>query len=236
MNPLIVFHDNHLLLLGKPAGMLSQEDETGDLDLLSWGKQWIKQTYQKPGNVYLGLLHRLDRPASGLMLLARTSKAASRMSDQFRKRQVKKTYLAMVEGATPKSGDWEDFLLKDNRKSRIAGPKTPGAKHARLTFQTTAVHKGRSLVLINLGTGRAHQIRLQFASRGFPLVGDFRYGAQTSFDGKNLALHACELRIQHPVGKTPITWTLAPPKSWGDAFVQAIQELRLAPPPVGSPW
>jgi len=234
--PIVIYVDNHLLIAAKPAGMLSQADETGDLDMLSWGKDWIKHTYQKPGAVFLGLVHRLDRPASGLMVMARTSKAARRLSEQFRNHLIEKKYIAIVSGVPPQQATWEDFLVKTNRISSVATKETPGAKRAALSFHRLASESGFSMVAITLETGRAHQIRLQFASRGFPILGDFRYGSSSELDGQNLALHAYQLTLEHPVRREVQTWSLSPPKTWNPFFQKALKELNLAQPPEESQW
>lgn len=211
---MVRYVDNHLLVVEKPAGMLSQADHTGDVDILTIMKDWVGRKYNKPGNVYLGLVHRLDRPASGLMVLARTSKAAARLTAQFKQRTVEKRYMAWVEGTPPQRASWDDHLVKEDREVRVVDAGAPGAKHARLDLETIHSDGGRSLVVIQLHTGRAHQIRVQCASRGFPLVGDFRYGAGTELDGRNLALHASALALDHPTRTTRMGWTMPPPASW----------------------
>lgn len=210
----IRYVDNHLLVVEKPAGLLSQADHTGDNDILTSMKDWVAEQFSKPGNVYLGLVHRIDRPASGLMVIARTSKAASRLTMQFKKRIVEKRYLAWVEGTTPERATWEDHLLKANQEVRVVDASFDGAKAASLDLETIQSGAGRSLVVIRLHTGRPHQIRVQCASRGFPLVGDFRYGSRSELDGRNLALHACALALDHPTRKTRMGWTASPPGTW----------------------
>lgn len=208
--------DNHLLIVEKPAGMLSQADRTGDEDVLSLMKAWVGEQYNKPGNVYLGLVHRLDRPASGLMALARTSKAAARLTDQFKKRTVEKRYLAWVEGQTPDEATWQDYLIKRDQSVQVVDASTSNGKSASLAMRTIDVDAGRSLVAVQLHTGRPHQIRVQFASRGYPLVGDLRYGARSELDGRNLALHAAALALDHPTRTDRLGWTVPPPTSWPD--------------------
>ena len=212
-----IYVDNHLLVVFKPAGMLSQEDRTGDDDVLTVWKRWIKVRYDKPGRVFLGLVHRLDRPASGVMVLARTSKAAARLSIQFRERTVGKEYLALVEGVPDPDGTMVDMLAKKGSTVRVQ-PRAPGAREARLAFRTLGTSGGCSLVSVRLETGRAHQIRVQFSQRGFPLLGDFRYGATRSFDGKNLALHAYRLSLQHPTSGEQLTFTAPLPDTWPEPF------------------
>lgn len=216
MNPIYI--DNHLLVVEKPAGTLTQADDTGDLDLLSIWREFIRIRYSKPGNVFLGLVHRLDRPVSGLVVFARTSKAASRLSDQLRAQTIEKKYLALVEGRPELTGILEDHLLKKGRRVKISRPDKKGAKKARLTYRTLAESGGRSLVEISLETGRSHQIRVQFASRGFPLVGDLKYGATSEFDGKNLALHAFSLSFDHPTRRERVQFYSALPPVWPVVF------------------
>lgn len=225
----ILYIDNHLLVVNKPAGLLSQGDETGDADLLTIGKAYLKERFEKPGNVFLGLVHRLDRPSSGVMVLARTSKAAARLSEQFRKREPEKVYLALVQGHLADDGRFEDHLLKQDRTVRVVGAGEAGAKKAVLEYAVGArgTWNGRPVTLaeIRLRTGRAHQIRVQFSSRGHPLVGDLRYGADVEFDGANLALHACALTIDHPTRNEPMTFKAPPPDSWGNDFSHDIARI-----------
>ncbi len=210
--------DNHLLVIEKPAGWLSQADRTGDMDVLSEMKSWVGACFNKPGNVYLGLVHRLDRPASGLMVLARTSKAAARLTDQLKHRTVEKQYLAWVEGEAPERAQWEDHLIKENGHVRVVNASKPGAKSASLEMTRVSFHNGTSLLSIRLHTGRPHQVRVQCASRGLPLVGDMRYGATSELDGRNLALHAAALAVDHPTRKTRMGWTSQLPDSWPEVI------------------
>jgi len=226
MQPEILYSDNHLLIVNKPAGLLTQADRTGDPDLLTLMKLWIKQTCTKPGNVYLGLVHRLDRPVSGVLALARTSKAAARLSAQFRDGSPLKKYLALVEGRTEGSGTCCDFLLKDaDQNVRVVSGEHPGAREAGLDWSTVAFHKGVSLVDITLKTGRAHQIRAQLAARGMHIAGDVRYGSRLKFDRKNLALHCYCLELEHPVQQTRMRWKAAPPDSWQSLFEPEIRRI-----------
>lgn len=190
---LIVLHvDNHLLVVRKPAGLLSQSDHTGDPDVLSACRQWVKQRFQKPGNVFLGLVHRLDRPVAGVMVLARTSKSASRLSKQIRERTVRKRYLAVVRGVPPPSMELRGTMVKDTRRnvSRIERAEDVGAegldgKPAVLRFERLAVAGGVSLLRVDLETGRAHQIRVQLSEAGWPIVGDLKYGGGRPAGGSN---------------------------------------------------
>lgn len=208
----IIFEDNHLLVINKPPGVLSQEDRTGDPDVLTLCKTYLKKEYNKPGNVFLGLIHRLDKPVSGIMVLARTSKAASRISEQVRSRKLKKTYLAIVDGGAPPNGYLDQYLVKDEEKNvaRITGKNTPGAKEAKLSFEKMGEHSGKSLLKVNLITGRAHQIRVQLSGHGFPISGDSKYGAKT---GHGICLHAYQLQFNHPTLKESVLFSANPPKT-----------------------
>ncbi|SMO85967.1 RluA family pseudouridine synthase [Gracilimonas mengyeensis] len=214
----IIFEDNHLLVIDKPAGLLSQEDHTGNPDVLNLCKQYIKKKYNKPGNVYLGLVHRLDQPVSGVMVLAKTSKAASRLSYQIRKRTINKTYWALVEGKTPVYGELVHFLDKDKRTNTVKAYKSPRgkAKESRLKYITIKTNKNYSVVEVDLITGRPHQIRVQFASEGFPLWGDYRYGDSSKPDGRDIALRAVKLELEHPTQKELMTFKALKPegKPW----------------------
>lgn len=223
MNLEILYLDNHLLVVNKPAGLLAQRDETGDADVVSIGKQYLKERFDKPGRVYLGLVHRLDRPASGVMVLARTSKAAARLSEQFRERTPTRTYVALVEGHIRDDGArLVDYLLKEDRRVRVVDSDHQGARRTELSYEVGSRKSWRnhhaSLVEVRLMTGRAHQIRAQMASHGYPLVGDLRYGAELEFDGRNLALHACALTIEHPTRRESMTFKAPPAATWGDDF------------------
>jgi len=209
-----VYIDNHLLVVVKPPGLLSQADETGDMDLLSLWKAYLKQRFEKPGGVFLGLVHRIDRPASGLMVLARTSKAASRLSRQFKQRAVGKDYVAAVEGRPQEEGTLVDYLLKQDRRVRVVTADEPGALYAELELSIRSGDAENTLVAVRLRTGRPHQIRVQLASRGTPIVGDFKYGARTELDGRNLALHAHHLSFEHPVRGVHMQFDAPLPANW----------------------
>ncbi len=218
----VLYLDNHLLVVHKPAGLLVQEDHTGDPDLLTLGKAYLKEEFDKPGNVFLGLVHRLDRPVSGVVVLARTSKAASRLSDQFRRRSPDKRYLALVEGRLTGQGTREDWLAKIDRHVRIVKPDHPQGKRAELRWQALASDRTKSgsvsLVEVELLTGRAHQIRVQLAALGHPILGDLRYGAECAFDGRNLALHSYRLQIEHPTKRESMSFSALPPSTWHGYF------------------
>ena len=221
----VLYTDNHLLVVVKPAGVLSQADRTGDDDLLTLGKRYIKQEFSKPGKVFLGLVHRLDRPVSGVMVFVRTSKAADRLSRAFRERAVEKRYVAIVEGRLTGSGEREDWLVKEDGRVRTVEATHPKARRAALRWKSLGVEDGRSLVEVDLLTGRPHQVRIQLAALGHPILGDLRYGARNEFDGRNLALHAYSLGFEHPVRKEPMRFAAMPPATWKGFFGQDIRVL-----------
>ncbi|MGC9196033.1 MAG: RluA family pseudouridine synthase [Syntrophobacteraceae bacterium] len=212
----IFYCDNHLLVLYKPAGLLAQGDQTGEISLLELGKLWIKDIYNKPGRVFLGLVHRLDRPVAGVMLFCRTSKAAARISEQFRTGRSEKYYLAVLEGQLKKkSGSLQNLIdRRENRSSFIVDEKTPSAREARLSFEVLDCARERTLVKIRLETGRKHQIRAQFAHIGYPVAGDLRYGAPVPLAQKQIALFAKELVVDHPVSGQRLRFESPLPKDW----------------------
>ena len=200
----VIYEDNHCIVVIKPAGIPSQADKTGDIDMLTLVKEYVKEKYNKKGEAYIGLVHRLDRPVGGVMVFARTSKAASRLSEQVRSKTLKKTYVAVVDGKIEnKEGILEDYLYKDERKnmSKVVNKDKKGAKLAKLDYEflTHNEIKNLSLLKINLFTGRHHQIRVQFANFGHSLFGDQKYG--TRGKGKQIRLWACKLELEHPVTK-----------------------------------
>ena len=207
--------DDHLLVLDKPPGLLSQPDRTGDVDVVTLGKE---QLAEEGGEPFLGLVHRLDRPTSGIMALARSSDAASKLSRQFRERLVEKRYLALVEGTLRGLGTWTDYIAKPDRQPCLVDPDHAAGKRAVLDWQVLAAGPERTLLQIELRTGRPHQIRLQATSRGHPVVGDRRYGAETSLKDRAIALHHTLLRIDHPADSRRETFTVGPPQIWADAM------------------
>ena len=219
----VLYLDNHLLLVNKPPGMLVQEDKTGDLDLLSIGKAYLKEVYGKPGDVYLGLVHRLDRPASGVMVFARTSKAAARLSEQFRLRTVEKYYMAIVEGCLEGAGIALDRLVSKGGFTRVAGDEATAGRAAELQWHAISFEDEATLIDVRLKTGRKHQIRVQLSEMGHPILGDFRYGATRPLDGKNLALHCYRLGFHHPTTKERLVFKVAPP--WRERFEREIREM-----------
>lgn len=192
----IIYEDNHIIVVEKPVNMLSQSDNTKDLDLQTALKMYTKEKYHKPGNVYIGLVHRLDRPTGGLMVFARTSKSASRLSEEIRNKSFKKSYLAVINGKTKEKDTLEDYLEKQGNIS-IISTKEKG-KYAKLDYELIAYKDNLSLVKVNLETGRNHQIRLQFKSRNMPLYGDNKYNNEKN---KNLGLYAYKLEFTHPTKK-----------------------------------
>ena len=192
----ILYEDNHLLVVVKPCNMPVCLDDSGDLDLLTYLKNYLKQKYNKPGNVYLGLIHRLDRPVSGVMVFAKTSKAASRLSDQVRTNKMNKKYFAVVCGYLSGNGEFHDKLLKDNRTNMVC--VNPNGKDSSLEYNVIDCRNNLSFVDINLITGRAHQIRVQFSSRGYPLYGDQRYNRDAHV-GEQIALFSYYLSFYHPI-------------------------------------
>ena len=192
----IIYEDNHIIVVEKPVNMLSQSDNTKELDLQTALKMYIKEKYHKPGNVYIGLVHRLDRPTGGLMVFARTSKSASRLSEEIRNKSFKKSYLAVINGKTKEKDTLEDYLEKQGNIS-IISTKEKG-KYAKLDYELIAYKDNLSLVKVNLETGRNHQIRLQFKSRNMPLYGDNKYNNEKN---KNLGLYAYKLEFTHPTKK-----------------------------------
>jgi 23S rRNA pseudouridine1911/1915/1917 synthase len=210
----VLYEDNHLLVVEKPVNMPVQEDASGDPDLLSVLKQDIKMRYQKPGNVYLGLVHRLDRPTGGVMVFAKTSKAASRLSEQVRSRSFGKVYLAVLHGVPdPEKGRLEHNLAKNRADNtvRVVEPSDADGKHAILEYQVLDSKNSLSLVQVELLTGRSHQIRVQFAATGHPLYGDQKYGAHKNRAGQQIALWAHEIRFLHPTKKEGMIFVSHPP-------------------------
>lgn len=222
----ILYLDNHLLVINKPAGLLSQADDTGDLDVVTAAKAYLKARFNKPGQVFVGLVHRLDRPASGVMVLARTSKAAARLSEQFRKGEPKKRYLALVEGVLTGTGTLSDYLQKQDQRVSIVSATTSGAKSAVLSWRSLFTNQKFTLLEVELLTGRSHQIRVQLAHQGHPIIGDLRYGAKTKFDGRNLALHCRQLTLSHPTKQEEMSWTANLPETW-QKFIGPAQADRL---------
>lgn len=211
----IIYEDNHLLVVEKPRNMLSQGDITGDMDLHTLMKKYIKVEYNKPGNVYLGLVHRLDRPVGGVMVFAKTSKCASRLSAQIRENKFSKGYLAIINGMPRRTnGELHHYLLKDRSRNitRAVDKGTGGAKSSILLYNVLGHGDDLSLVEVDLITGRAHQIRVQFSTEGHPIYGDQRYGLAKP--GEQIALWAYKLQFYHPTKKELLTFHAEPPKEY----------------------
>lgn len=214
MNQLkVIYEDNHIIVVEKPVNIPSQGDKTGDIDMLTIIKGYLKEKYNKPGNVYLGLIHRLDRPVGGVMVFAKTSKAAARLSEQVREKIFRKTYLVIVNGKMEKNkGVLEDYLLKNekNNMSKVVKKETKNSKLAILDYEVLKYNEetNLSLLKVNLHTGRHHQIRVQFSSRDHSIYGDQKYGGRGH--GKQICLWAYELTINHPITKEEMTFKSIP--------------------------
>jgi 23S rRNA pseudouridine1911/1915/1917 synthase len=210
----------------KPAGLLTQGDRTGDSTALDAGKAYIRETSHRPGNVFLGLVHRIDRPVSGVLVFARTSKAASRLARSFHDRKVEKSYLAVVMGTMQKdAGELEGFVERTHLRSRLAPAASARAKPAVLSYRVLAERDGLSLIAVTPRTGRHHQIRLQLSADGHPVVGDLKYRAPRALPDHSIALHAARLSFPHPVRDEVVTISAPPPaiEPWA-LFRDAIAE------------
>jgi len=214
----ILYEDNHCLAVVKPPGVLSTHFQGGEEPIDMAVKRYIKEKYQKPGDVFLGVVHRLDKVVSGVLIFARTSKAAARLSEQFREGTVEKIYWAIVEGeVATDAGSLEDWLLKTEKRVEIVPPQLPGAKQALLHFQKRNIHNGLTWLEIRPQTGRTHQLRVQLAHHGHPIYGDAKYGSIHTF-GPAIGLHARSLTFLHPIRYEPITLTAAVPLNWRGRF------------------
>lgn len=226
INLKVIYEDNHIIVVEKPANIPSQGDKTGDLDMLTIIKAYLKEKYNKPGNVYLGLVHRLDRPVGGVMVFAKTSKAAARLSEQVREKVFKKKYLVIVNGKfEEKKGTLKDYLLKNERlnKSRVVEEGTQNSKYAELDYEVLKYDKEQNLSLlkINLHTGRHHQIRVQLSSRDHSIYGDAKYNGRGS--ARQLYLWAYELTIQNVISKEEMTFTSIPEKEKAWKILEGIK-------------
>lgn len=223
--PIIIYEDNHLLIVNKPTGWLVQGDETGDGTLTGWATEYIRRKYKKPGNVFCQPCHRLDRPVGGLVIFARTSKALERMNKLFRERTISKSYLAIVEGV-PEDSDavlkhWLDKDFQKN-KAHVYSKKKGNAKEAILSYSMIATHSKISLLEVKPETGRPHQIRIQMRENNTSIRGDLKYGNSKANQDKSIDLHAYKLEFEHPVKKEPIKVISKP--NWPD-FQAFINEL-----------
>lgn len=215
----VIYEDNHIIVVEKPANIPSQADKTEDLDMLTIIKQYLKEKYNKPGNVYLGLIHRLDRPVGGVMVFAKTSKAAARLSEQVREKIFKKKYLVVCNGYFHSNkGTLQDYLLKNEKKnmSKVVKEGNKNSKFAELDYEVLKYDKNKnvSILKINLHTGRHHQIRVQLASRDHAIYGDQKYGNRGQ--RQQICLWAYSLTIDHPITKEKMTFKCLPPieKTW----------------------
>jgi 23S rRNA pseudouridine1911/1915/1917 synthase len=224
MNVEVLYEDNHCLALNKPAGVLSQGDETGDPSLVSWSRDYLKTRYLKPGNVFVGLVHRLDRPTSGVILLARTSKAAGRLSKQLRSGEINKVYWAIVEGELKDAeGRWIDVLEKDRELNQVCVTEGQAMKGKEACVDYKLLDTNGDLTKLELRplTGRSHQLRVQLAARGLPILGDRKYGATHELaaedGGYRIALHARALSFRHPTREEEISIVAPVPSDWPES-------------------
>jgi 23S rRNA pseudouridine1911/1915/1917 synthase len=220
MEPTVIYEDNHLLAINKPAGWLVQGDKTGDRTLTDWGKAYLKEKYDKPGAVYLHPVHRIDRPVSGAVLFARTDKALGRLTEMFRTREVKKKYVAIVEQAPYlEQATLKHFLIKDEAKNRVTAYDTPKPNAKESILEYSIWKKTAKGIFLNIDpiTGRPHQIRVQLAKIGCIIVGDLKYGATAPLPDARIALHCRSMELLHPVQKVPIIVVA----EWPDVFLKS---------------
>lgn len=215
----VLYEDNHIIVVEKKCGILSQADKSNDIDMLTIVKAYIKEKYEKKGEVFLGLVHRLDTVTSGVMVFARTSKAASRLSDTIRQNKMEKKYIAVFEEEIKNNkGVFEDYLIKNTQKNIVTTTKDEkNGKYSKLEYEVLEIKDGKTLVNINLITGRSHQIRVQFSSRGYHIVGDAKYGAKIK-EKTQIALHSYELSFEHPTKKEMMTFQVFPSRKPFDIF------------------
>ena len=212
--PAVIYEDNHLLVVNKPAGLLTQSDLSGEDSLLEWCRRYIRDKYHKPGNVFIGMVHRLDRQVGGVMVFARTSKAASRLSAQIREGEMEKIYRAVVEGKLEGSAELEHFLDRRGDRSTALETKMPGTQRAALRYRTLEGAPEKSLAEIVLITGRKHQIRAQMSAIGHPILGDAKYGSRASLGPDRIALTSHSLSFGHPTKGERMTFTAPEPDWW----------------------
>jgi 23S rRNA pseudouridine1911/1915/1917 synthase len=224
----VLYEDNHCLAIAKPSGVPCAHFQGDEVTLDRTVKEYLKDRYKKPGKVFLGIVHRLDKPVSGVLLFARTSKAAARLCEQFREGTIEKVYWAIVEGPVQReAGSLEDWLRKnpDTHRVDVLEPHAPGARQALLHYQRRGMHAGLTWLEIRPQTGRTHQLRVQLAHHGHPVYGDARYGSVRTF-GDTIALHARSLTFLHPVRYEPITLSGELPKEWRERFAAVLHEAQ----------
>jgi 23S rRNA pseudouridine1911/1915/1917 synthase len=224
----ILYEDNHCLAIAKPSGVTCAHFQGEEVTLDRTVKEYLKDKYKKPGKVFLGIVHRIDKPVSGVLLFARTSKAAARLSEQFREGTIEKVYWAIVEGAVQReAGSLEDWLRKNPETHRVdvMEPQSPGARQSLLHYQRRGMYDDLTWLEIRPQTGRTHQLRVQLAHHGHPIYGDARYGSVATF-GDAIALHARSLTFLHPVRYEPITLTAELPIEWRERFLKVLHEAK----------
>lgn len=226
----IIYEDNHIIVVEKMPNIPSQSDKTEDIDMLTVVKQYIKEKYKKPGNVYVGLVHRLDRPVGGIMVFAKTSKSASRLSEQIRSKEIKKRYLTVVDGKLDKNEDiLENYLYKDERNniSKVVNKEKKNAKLAKLKYKVLVYDevKNLSLLKIDLYTGRHHQIRVQLSNLGHSIFGDQKYGKRGK--GKQISLWAYQIELTHPVTKEKLCFNDFPESKGTWSILKKYESLKL---------
>ena len=212
----VIYEDNHIIVVEKTPNIASQADKTGDIDMLTMVKQYIKEKYNKPGDVFLGVVHRLDRPTTGIVVFAKTSKALTRLNETFKNRETQKTYWAVVKNCPPKEKDTLVHFLKRNTKnntSKAHSKEVPESKKASLSYQIIKKLDNYFVLEIDLHTGRHHQIRAQLQAIGCPIKGDLKYGFDRSNPDGGIHLHARKLILTHPVSKEIITFNAEVPKN-----------------------
>jgi 23S rRNA pseudouridine1911/1915/1917 synthase len=223
----ILYEDNHCIAVAKPSGFVSTHYDGKEETLDRAVKQYLKEKYRKPGNVFLGIVQRLDRPVSGVLLFARTTKGASRLARQFREGTVEKIYWAVVDGEVgPIAGTLEDWLRKDKetRRVEVVEPREKGARQALLHYQRLATHGGLTLLELRPQTGRTHQLRVQLAHHGQPIYGDAKYGSLHTFN-RAVALHARSLTFLHPIRYEPLAVTAEVPREWRGRFAYLLKDV-----------